>query len=253
MPIRPSATRLLFGTFAVLTVFSASAKDLTVSAAASLKDAFQEIGSAYSRQYPDVHIHLNTAGSGALVQQILQGAPVDVLATADQQSMDMAAAHNAVDQSSRQTFVRNDLVIAVPKGSRLTVKQLADLKQPAVKRIALSNPASVPAGRYGKAALDKAGLYGAVAPKIIQTQNVRQSLDYVARGEVDAGLVYRTDAALMADKVKAAAVIPTTPPVTYPIAAVTAGTQKAEALRFIRFVQSAQGRGILNKYGFARP
>ena len=253
MPIRPSATRLLFGTFAVLTVFSASAKDLTVSAAASLKDAFQEIGSAYSRQYPDVHIHLNTAGSGALVQQILQGAPVDVLATADQQSMDMAAAHNAVDQSSRQTFVRNDLVIAVPKGSRLTVKQLADLKQPAVKRIALSNPASVPAGRYGKAALDKAGLYGAVAPKIIQTQNVRQSLDYVARGEGAAGWVYRTAAAWLADKVKAAAVIPTTPPVTYPIAAVTAGTQKAEALRFIRFVQSAQGRGILNKYGFARP
>ena len=124
----------------MLAALPLQAKDLTVSAAASLKDAFQEIAAQYKRQHPDVDVKLNTAGSGALLQQLLQGAPVDVVAFADQKTMDMAAEKNAVDTSTRRTFVRNDLVLIVPKNSRTSASSLQDLKRPAINRIALSNP-----------------------------------------------------------------------------------------------------------------
>ena len=237
----------------MLAALPLQAKDLTVSAAASLKDAFQEIAAQYKRQHPDVDVKLNTAGSGALLQQLLQGAPVDVVAFADQKTMDMAAEKNAVDTSTRRTFVRNDLVLIVPKNSRTSASSLQDLKHPAINRIALSNPESVPVGRYTKAALEKAGLFTALQPKIITTQNVRHSLDYVARGEVDAGFVYRTDAVLMPEKVRITATIPLDTPVSYPIAVSTDSSDKAEAQRFINYVLSPKGRQVLNKYGFSRP
>lgn len=248
LTFRPLAAALL-----VLAALPVSAKDLTVSAAASLKDAFQEIAAQYKRQHPDVDVRLNTAGSGALVQQLLQGAPVDVLATADQASMDNAAAGKGIETATRKTFVRNDLVMVVPKNSTLRLQKLSDLQQSGIKRIALSNPDSVPVGRYSKEALAKAGLFDAVKPKLITTQNVRQSLDYVARGEVDAGFVYRTDAALMPDKVKITAAVPLDKPVSYPIAVAAHSADKAEAARFVDFVLSPAGRKVLDKYGFSRP
>ena len=187
------------------------------------------------------------------MQQLLQGAPVDVVAFADQKTMDMAAEKNAVDTSTRRTFVRNDLVLIVPKNSRTSAASLQDLNRPAINRIALSNPESVPVGRYAKAALEKAGLFTALQPKIITTQNVRHSLDYVARGEVDAGFVYRTDAVLMPEKVRITATIPLDTPVSYPIAVSTDSSDKAEAQRFLNYVLSPKGRQVLNKYGFSRP
>ena len=232
----------------MLAALPLQAKDLTVSAAASLKDAFQEIAAQYKRQHPDVDVKLNTAGSGALLQQLLQGAPVDVFAFADQKTMDMAVEKNAVDTSTRRTFVRNDLVLIVPKNSRTSASSLQGLKRPAINRIALSNPESVPVGRYAKAAL-----FTALQPKIITTQNVRHSLDYVARGEVDAGFVYRTDAVLMPQKVRITATIPLDTPVSYPIAVSTDSRDKAEAQRFLNYVLSPKGRQVLNKYGFSRP
>ncbi|MCP2040677.1 molybdate transport system substrate-binding protein [Neisseria sp. HSC-16F19] len=231
----------------------AGAKDLTVSAAASLKDAFQDIAKAYEQQHRGVSIKLNTAGSGALVQQLLQGAPADVLATADQQSMDMAAEKNGIVRTSRRTFVRNDLVIVVPQAGSHPVRSLKDLQKPEIDRIAISHPDSVPVGRYSKAALEKAGLFRQLKPKVISTQNVRQSLDYVARGEVDAGFVYRTDAALMPGKVRVTHTVALDKPVTYPIAVTANSSDKAEAQRFVNFVTSAQGRQILNRYGFGKP
>ena len=245
--------RLLAAVLLTLAALPVSAKELTVSAAASLKDAFQEISAQYQRQYPGVTARLNTAGSGALVQQLRQGAPVDVLATADQVSMDKAAESKSIDGATRKTFVRNDLVMVVPKNSKLRLQSPADLKQSSVKRIALSNPDSVPVGRYAKAALDKAGLFDALKPKLITTQSVRQSLDYVARGEVDAGFVYRTDAALMADKVNISATVPPDTPVSYPIAVAANSRDKTEARRFVDFVLSPAGRKVLDKYGFSRP
>lgn len=237
----------------LVTALPAAARDLTVSAAASLTDAFKEISAAYEKAHPDVHIKLNTAGSGTLLQQLLQGAPVDVLAVADQKTMDMAAEKGAIQPNTRHTFARNDLVLIVPHGSRLRVNNLQSLTQSAVHRIAISNPDSVPVGRYSKAALTKAGLFDQITPKVITTQNVRQSLDYVARGEVDTGFVYRTDAALMPEKVTVRATIPLETPVSYPIAITAKPENAADATSFSSFVRSRQGQAILQKYGFSRP
>ncbi|UOO82972.1 molybdate ABC transporter substrate-binding protein [Uruburuella testudinis] len=227
-----------------------SAAEITVSAAASLSNAFKEIAGQYEKQYPQAKIRLNTAGSGALLQQALKGAPVDVLAFADETTMDRAQQQGLIRPESRRVFARNSLVVAAPAGSRLRVGSLADLNTPAFKRIALSNPASVPVGRYSKAVLERAGLWEKLQPKIIQTQHVRQSLDYVARGEVDAGFVYRTDAALMRDKVKVLASVPTATPVSYPLAVVTQSRQPAEAQRFARYVRTPAAQAVLKKYGF---
>lgn len=234
----------------VFTTQAASAADITVSAAASLSNAFKDIAAQYEKQYPQDKIRLNTAGSGALLQQALKGAPVDVLAFADQETMNKAQQQGLINPASRKTFAANSLVIAAPKNSRLRINQLSDLNSPAIKRIAVSNPASVPVGRYSKAALEKAGLWNGLQPKIINTQHVRQSLDYVARGEVDAGFVYNTDAALMKDKVKVLKTVATEEPVSYPIALVGNSGQKAAAGRFADYVLSKPGQSVLKKYGF---
>jgi molybdate transport system substrate-binding protein len=130
---------------------------------------------------------------------------------------------------------------------------LADLQQPAVKRIALGSPSGVPAGRYAKGALEAAKLWAAVGLKAVYAQNVRQALDYVARGEVEAGFVYATDAALQKDKVKVAFVVATETPIRYPIANV-AGSPNADAARkFLDFVLSPAAQAVLRHYGFGRP
>lgn len=238
------ATALLFA------ASSTFAADITVSAAASLSNAFKDIAAQYEKQYPQDKIRLNTAGSGALLQQAAKGAPVDVLAFADEETMNKAQQQGLIDNASRKTFATNALVIAAPADSRLRISKLSGLATPAVKRIAVSNPASVPVGRYSKAALEKAGLWDVLQPKIINTQHVRQSLDYVARGEVDAGFVYNTDAALMKDKVKVLKVVPTQEPVSYPIAVMKSSKNKAEAKRFADYVRSPAGQAVLVDYGF---
>ncbi len=242
--------RYLLAVLLALIAVPVSAKELTVSAAVSLKEAFQDIAKLYQQQFPGVTVKLNTAGSGALVQQLRQGAPVDVLATADSSSMDLAMRHHDINPLSRRTFARNDLVLVLPQNSRQPLRALADLQQPAIRRIAIGQPDGVPAGRYAKAALEQAGLFAALRPKLIYTQNVRQSLDYVARGEVDAGFVYRTDAVLMAGKVRIAYTVPLEQPVSYQIATAFNSTDPMEAQRFVNFVASPSGRQILNRYGF---
>lgn len=231
----------------------ASAAEITVSAAASLSNAFKEIAAQYEKQYPQDKIRLNTAGSGTLLQQVLQGAPVDVLAFADQETMDKAAGKGVIDTQTRRDFALNSLVIAAPLNSKLRIGKLSDLESERFGRIAVSNPAGVPVGRYSKAVLEKAGLWQTLQPKIINTQHVRQSLDYVARGEVDAGFVYHTDAALMKNKVKVLKTVPTEKPVSYPIAVTKQSKAAAEAKRFTAYVLSPKGRAVLEKYGFKKP
>ncbi|MDO5073528.1 MAG: molybdate ABC transporter substrate-binding protein [Neisseria animaloris] len=254
--MKPYQTALKAALAAVLMAASASnalAADITVSAAASLSNAFKDIAAQYEKQYPQDKIKLNTAGSGTLLQQVLQGAPVDVLAFADQETMDKAQAQNVIDTKTRRNFALNSLVIAAPKDSKLKVNTLGDLESGQFDRIAVSNPASVPVGRYTKAVLEKAGIWNALQPKIINTQHVRQSLDYVARGEVEAGFVYNTDAALMKDKVKVLKTVPTEKPVSYPIAVAKQTAVWKEAERFTAFVLSPKGQAVLNKYGFKKP
>jgi molybdate transport system substrate-binding protein len=231
----------------------ASAADLVVSAASSLTDAFQSVGKAYEAKHPGTHVVLNFAASDVLLRQIASGAPADVFASADQPAMDKAVEAKAIDVSTRQDFATNRLVLIVPRDGSVRVSSPADLKAPAVKRVAYGDPASVPVGRYTKAALERQGLWDTISAKGVLAQNVRQSLDYVARGEVDAGFVFATDAAIAKDKVTVAATVPTSKPISYPIAVVAASKQVAEAKSFEAFVQSAEGRGILARFGFEAP
>lgn len=237
----------------VLCAGHVSAATITVSAASSLKDAFAEIIARYEKQYPQNKVRLNTAASGALLQQAAQGAPVDVLAFADEVTMNQAQQKGVIDPKTRHRFALNTLVIATPKSSPLSAVKPTDLLNMRFSRIAIGNPASVPAGRYSKAAMEKAGLWNRLQPKIITTQNVRQSLDYIARGEVEAGFVYQTDVLLMKNRVKVVGIVPTPTPVAYPIAVSQSSRQPVQARHFIEYVLSAQGQKVLNQYGFKKP
>jgi molybdate transport system substrate-binding protein len=238
---------------ALLVSGMAGAAEVTVSAASSLTNAFKEIAQAYQAQYPADKVALNFGASGALLQQISKGAPVDVFASADQETMDMAQRQGLVRSADRRNFAGNALVLVVPADSAASITKLGDLGQPGIRRIAIGNPASVPAGRYTRHALQAARLWDAVQPKTIGTQNVRQSLDYVARGEVDAGFVYATDAALMKDKVKVAFEVPLDVPISYPIAATAGSANRAQAARFVGYVMSPAGQAVLARFGFRKP
>jgi molybdate transport system substrate-binding protein len=232
---------------------SALAADLTVSAAASLTNAFKELGTAFEAGHPDTKVQLNFAASGVLLQQIAKGAPVDVFASADQETMNQAEQQQLIKPGTRVNFVSNSLVVIVPQDAASVPKSLADLTGPGIKHVAIGLPASVPVGRYTKAVLEKAQLWPAIEARMIGAQSVRQALDYVARGEVEAGFVYGTDAALMPDKVKVAFVVPTDTPVVYPIAPVVGAPNAGAAQQFVAFVTSPAGQAVLAKYGFGKP
>lgn len=245
--------RLPILVFGLLFSLQAVAAELTVSAAASLTNAFRELAPLYEAKHPDTKVQLNFAGSGALLQQIAKGAPVDVFASADQITMNQAQEQGLIKADQRSDFVSNSLVVIVPVQSSATPASLKDMTKPAYERIAIGLPASVPVGRYTKAVLEKAGLWAAIEPKMIGAQNVRQALDYVARGEVDAGFVYATDAAIMPDKVKVAFTAPTEAPILYPIAPVASGANPDAAKRFVDFVHTDEAQAVLAKYGFGKP
>lgn len=231
----------------------ATAAEITVSAAASLTNAFKEIGTAYEKAHPGDKVLFNFAASDPLVQQISKGAPVDVFASADQDAMDKAEGLKLLVPGSRKNFVANTLVLITPANSKHAIKGLNDLQQAAVGRITLGNPASVPVGRYTRSALEQAKLWNVVEPKAVYGTSVRQSLDYVARGEVDAGFVYATDAAVQKDKVQVVATIPTTTPVTYPIALIAKGPQVEAGRKFVDYLMAPAAQAVLAKYGFSRP
>jgi len=253
-PVRTIA--LYMSVAAALSVQSAAARadELVVSAAASLTNAFRAIATAFEKVHPNTKVVLNFGASDTLLQQIVNGAPADVFASADEKAMDNAVTAKAVLPGSRRNFAMNSLVMIVPADSHLTVQSLrAALAQPEVKHVALGNPAWVPAGRYAKAALQHEGAWSIVEPKAVLASNVRESLDYVARGEADAGFVFGTDAAIMPKAVKIAATVPTQTPVLYPIALVQGSAHAADAGAFTEFVLSRSGQAILAKYGFQPP
>lgn len=257
MPVRISITKkIIVASLLAATSGLVQAADLHVSAAASLTNAFTDIARSYEAGHPATRVLLNFGASGALLQQMARGAPVDVFASADIETMDAAVKQGLVASAERRNFARNSLAVIVPRDSRLALQGLPDLKRAAVQRFAIGNPASVPAGRYARHALDDARLWNSLAAKAIDTQNVRQALDYVARAEVDAGFVYGTDAALMKDRVKVAFEVPLAVAIRYPIARTAAGASgpgAAEAQRFVDFVLSPAGQAVLAKYGFRKP
>lgn len=227
------------------------ADEITVSAAASLTNAFQEIAEAFEQVSPGHSVRLNFAGSGVLLQQLASGAPVDILATADQFTMDQAEGRNLVTSASRRNFASNTLVLITPSAGH-AVQRLDALRGPGYERVAVSNPLTVPAGRYSRDALAALQLWLPMQDRIIRTQNVRQTLDYVARNEVDAGFVYSTDAALMADKVSVQLTVPTTEPILYPVAITREGARKPASALFVAFLLGQSGQDVLVRHGFGR-
>ena len=153
---------------------TASAAEITVSAAASLTNAFKEIAPASEARNPGTKVLLNFAASDALLAQIAKGAPVDVFASADQDAMDKADELNLLAPGSRKNFASNSLVLIAPRYGRVPVRSLGDVAQASVARITVGNPASVPVGRYTRAALEHAKLWAAVEPKLILGTSVRQ-------------------------------------------------------------------------------
>jgi molybdate transport system substrate-binding protein len=238
---------------AALHVSSAQAAELIVSAAASLTNALREVGKLFEKGNPGHKVVFNFASSDLLLAQIAKGAPVDVFATADMASMDRAEKQDLLASGTRRTLLRNSLVLIVPASATTPLSGLSSLEQAAVRRIAIGNLASVPAGRYARAAMEKAGVWSELESKFILAQNVRQALDYVARGEVDAGLVYATDAAIMKDEVRVAAEVPTTTPIVYPVALIKGSRNRALAESFSKFLGSDAAQGVFARYGFSRP
>jgi molybdate transport system substrate-binding protein len=228
-------------------------QELTVSAAASLTNAFPEIGKLFEQQHQGVKIIYNFGASGPLLQQIAQGAPVDVFASADQKTMNQAQEKGLIVPTSRKNFVSNTLVLIAPEKSVLTLAALKDLAAPEIKRVSLGNPDTVPVGRYTREALTQAGLWETLKPKCIYGESVRQVLDYVGRGEVEAGFVFATDAAIAKGKVKTVAAVQGHQPIVYPVALVAASGKQALALSFVDFVMSPAAQEILSKFGFGKP
>lgn len=229
------------------------AAELTVSAAASLTNVFRELKPIFDKASPGNTLVFNFAASGPLLRQIESGAPVDVFASADQETMDQAAAKGLIDPKTRRNFAANTLVLIVPSHSTLGVQSARDLEKPAVTRIALGNPDSVPAGRYARQALNAQSLYDALKPKFILGESVRQVLDYVSREEVQAGFVYATDAAIAKGTVAVAVEMSGHTPITYPVAVVAASKNKELADVFRNFLASPEAQAVLAKYGFKKP
>ena len=232
---------------------AAQAGEITVSAAASLSNAFKDIAPLFEAAHPGSKLQLNFGASGALLAQIAKGAPADVFVSADEETMDQAQGQGLVKAAQRRDLVSNALVVIVPTGAAKMPAALAEVAQPAYARIAIGLPASVPVGRYTKGVLEAATLWSTIEPKMIGASSVRQALDYVARAEVDAGFVYATDAALMPDKVKVAFSVPTAKPILYPVAAIVGSPNAAPAQRFVEFLLTPAAQAVLGRYGFGRP
>jgi molybdate transport system substrate-binding protein len=231
---------------------SPPSRELTVSAAISLKNAFEDLAMVFAPKNPGVKVLFNFGGSGDLARQIEAGAPVDVFASAAQKDMDDVDQKGLLAAGSRRDFTRNSLVLVRPAIGSGKLTSANDLVKGDVKRIAVGNPKSVPAGRYAEEALRKLNLWDNLKEKLIFGENVRQVLDYVARGEVDAGVVYSTDAAIRGREVEIVARLPeeSHQPIVYPIAVIKGSRQEPLAKSFIEGVISADGQRILGRYGF---
>ena len=237
----------------LLAAAGACAQDVTLSVAISLKGVTEELGRSFMAAHPGVTLRYNFGASGDLQKQIEAGAPIDVFLSAAQRQMDELEKQNLIVAASRRAFARNVLTVIKPADSRIDIAKSADLLDARVGRIAIGNPKTVPAGQYAEESLRALGLWDRLQPKLVFTENVRQALDYVTRGEVDAGFVYATDAALVVDKVKVALIVPTELPILYPIAPVAGSAQPALARAFADFVVSPTAQAVLAKYGFGKP
>ncbi|MDM9383859.1 molybdate ABC transporter substrate-binding protein [Chlorogloeopsis sp. ULAP01] len=239
--------------FIIPSVVAQSNRELLVSAAASLKDVMEEIKPIYQQSKPNINIKYNFGASGALLQQIQQGAPVDVFISAANKQMDTLEQSGQLLDNTRNILAKNRLVLIVP--SNVTgVSSFNNLKDSKIKKIAIGEPRSVPAGQYAEQVLQKLGIYEQIKPKFVYANNVRQVLAAVESGNADAGLVYITDAKI-SDKIKVVATADERyhSPIIYPVAVLKRSKNTQVAQDFVKFLSSDQAKGVLKKYGFVLP
>ena len=228
-------------------------QEITVSAAISLRNAFEDIGRIFKEKNPGVKVLFNFGASGDLTRQIEAGAPVDIFASAAQKDLDDLEGKGFIAPNSKKDFARNAVALVRAIHSEIPVQSLEDLQRRDVKKIVIGNPRTVPAGRYAEEALKHFKLWDTVKDKLVFSENVRQALDYVVRNEVDAGLVYATDAMLRSKEVQLIMKVPeeSHQPVVYPIGIVKGAKGEALSRKFIDLVMSTEGQTILSRYGFS--
>ena len=237
------------------TVRPARAQELMCSVAISMKDAVEELGGRFSRLHPRVTLRYNFGSSGELQQQIEAGAPADIFISAAEGQMDALDRKGLVRPGTRRVFARNLLTVIVPADSRLALRAPRDLLDPRVQKIVIGNPRTVPAGQYSEASLRTLGLSDRLRTRLVYAENVRQALEYVSRGEVEAGFVYVTDAMTRAGRVREAFRPPADsyPPVLYPAAVLRDAAQPALAQAFLDLLARPEGRAVLARLGFQPP
>lgn len=223
--------------------------ELTISAAASLTEALQQIEANYQKKHPELLIHNNFAASGLLAQQIEQGAPADLLLSAASKPVDALEQHGLVEPGSRRNLLENDLVLIAPADS--TLRSLAELGQSTKGRVAVGSPETVPAGQYAMQSLRNLKLDQKLSSRLVYAHDVRQVLAYVASGDVDAGFVYATDAATTR-KVRIVEVVPGTvhDPVVYPAVLIAHGSHTAEARALLDYLESEEAKRVWQQHGF---
>ena len=253
-PVAPPRADTVTAT-AAATVRPAKSIDLTVFAAASLVDAFGEIGQAFEATHPGVNVVFNLGGSQNLRTQLEQGAQADVFASANRKEMDAVAAAGLVAPGAARTFVTNQLVVVLPAGNPGGVHTLQDLARPGLKLVLADE--AVPAGRYAREVLDRLNAsYGAsfrddvLANVVSNEDNVKQVLAKVQLGEADAGIVYASDALAASELLTIAIPAQANVVAEYPIAALAGAPSPALAAEFVDFVLSPEGQSILKKWGF---
>ncbi len=231
----------------VATVFLASPpNELLVFGAASLTESLQEAG----RQFEAAgggKVAFSFGSSSDLARQIEAGAPADVFFSADTVKMDSVEKAGLVWKADRREFLSNVLVVVVPSDSTASVASAKDLET--FPRLALADPAAVPAGVYAKKWLTEKGVWRAIEPRVIPTLDVRAALAAVAGGDIPAGIVYRTDAAISQD-VRIAYTVTDGPSITYSVAPIVSSKQAEAAAKFVAFLDSPAGRAIFEKRGF---
>ena len=225
--------------------------EVVVSAAISLKESFTEIGRMYEKRTGS-RVTFSFGSSGELERQIEAGAPADVFASAGQREMDQLQSRDLVEPGTRANFARNALVIIVPSDSTLHLHSIPGLASVNVTRIALGNPKTVPAGAYARELLKKTNLWPQLESRVVFGENVRQVVDYVMRGEADAGIVYATDVGVAGGRVAVAAAAPQEDygPILYPLAIVKGNSHERAARSFEDLVLGLEGAGILKEHGF---
>jgi molybdate transport system substrate-binding protein len=234
---------------------AATAQEVTVFAAASLQNAFEEIGRLYQSKQGGAAVKFSFASSSALARQIEQGAPAAIFASADEQWMDYLQQRNLIASGTRKSLLGNRLVLVVPAGNPVNVVLKPNFDFAALLgtdgRWVTGDPSGVPVGRYALDALTNLGVWPFAQTRLVRAENVRVALTFVERNEAVAGVVYETDAAI-SKKVRIAGVFPADShaPVSYPVG-VIAKNDSQPARAFLRFVEGAEAHEVFRKYGFS--